>query len=250
MPEETSSDTPQINNPQNPNVPPPTQPPTNNLPPKKPPFLTPRILIIFGIFLIVVLLVFTGMFILLPKTEKQKSQTPITSNSTPVITPTPVPEDALEAPELYPEFEWEEFIESELNKSLSESALYSQKGNWGSIRMNGKEWTASKDNLDRDSMEVLLTGFDVYYNSELTQRGWSYIYEDEQYNLVPLSADGPGGSIWGYIKVNDGKLRVILLQKLTPIEDFGGVATCPCSIGFRVFVSDIESIEELVKRIN
>ena len=202
-----------------------------------------KLFVLLGILTALAILFITGYFLMLLQQNES-------SSATIIPTPTTNPESFFEAPRLYPEFEWEEFIESEFNKSLSESALYSQKGNWGSIRMNGEEWTASKDNLDRDSMEVLLTGFDEYYNSELTQRGWSNIYEDEQYNLVPLSADGPGGSIWGYIKVNDGKLRVILLEKFTPIEGFGGVATCPCDIGFRVFVSDVESIEELVKRID
>lgn len=177
----------------------------------------------------------------------QKKETKIASSSSvPTATPTPTIEDLLEPPELYPEVNWGEFVESEFNKSLGRSALYSR----GPIRMNGMEWEASKDNLNRDSMNALLTGFDKYYDSELTKKGWSNNYQDKQYDLSPLAADGPGGSIWGYIKVNNGKARVILLEKITPVEDFGGVAKCPCDVGLRVFVSDIEPLEELVKRLD
>jgi len=115
--------------------------------------------------------------------------------------------------------------------------------------MNGQEWITSKDNLDRNSMDSLLSGFEQYYDKELTRRGWDTVYKDDLYYFVPLSADGPGGSIWGYIIVKDDKLREVILQKITPIEDFGGVATCPCNVGLRVFVSEIESLEDLIKRV-
>lgn len=82
--------------------------------------------------------------------------------------------------------------------------------------MNGQEWTASKSDLDRESMDKILASFRAYYDGELTKLGWSTNYEDETYNFSPLATDGPGGSVWGYVKVKDGKLREVLLQKITP----------------------------------
>lgn len=115
--------------------------------------------------------------------------------------------------------------------------------------MNGQEWIASEENLDRDLMNKLLVSFREHYDKELTNLGWSAHYEDEMYNFSPLAADEPGGSIWGYVKVKDGKLREVLLQKVTPTEDFGDMATCPCKVTFRVFVSEAVPLEELIKRV-
>mgnify|MGYP001571233576 FL=1 len=154
-----------------------------------------------------------------------------------------------DVPPLFPQVSWEEFKESKGYKSLGEQGLYSQGDVYGSIRMNGQEWIASKKNLDRDSMRKLLVGFREYYDKELTELGWSTSYEDELYDFSPVAAGGPGGSIWGYVKVEDSKLREIVLQEITPIEDFGGMAACPCDVAFRVFVSEAVSLEELIKRV-
>lgn len=152
-------------------------------------------------------------------------------------------------PPLFPQVSWEEFIETQENKLLGEYGLYSQGEIFGSIRMNGQEWTASKGNLDRGSMDKLLASFRSYYDNELTKLGWITYHEDGTYNFSPSAADGPGGSIWGYVKVKDGKIREVLLQNITPIEDFGGRAVCPCNVTFRVFVSEEVLLEELIKRV-
>jgi hypothetical protein len=115
--------------------------------------------------------------------------------------------------------------------------------------MNGKEWIASKSNLSRDSMNNLLKDFGSYYDNKLSAMGWDAYYEDKKYNFSPLAADGPGGSMWGYVKVKDGRLSEVLLATFTPIEDFGGMATCPCDVGFRVFVSEAVPLEELIRRV-
>ncbi|OGM08269.1 hypothetical protein A2159_02230 [Candidatus Woesebacteria bacterium RBG_13_34_9] len=209
-----------------------------------------KIFAFIGTVIAVCIIVVTGVVLYL-KQQKLPESSKIAISTTDNITKTPTKEseDNLEPPELYPELEWEEFVEGKDNKSLGQNGLYSQKDVVGFISMSGQEWTASKDNLDNEAMIILIRDFEEYYDNKLTQQRWDTLYKDDLYNFVPLSADGPSGNIWGYTKVGKNKLRLILLEINKPPEAFGEPVSCPCSVGLRVFVSEIESLGELIKRV-
>ena len=76
---------------------------------------------------------------------------------------------AEDIPPLFPQASWDEFVPvpNEGYKSLGEQGLYSQGEIYGYIRTNGREWTASKSNLDGVSMTELLKDFRSYYDKKL-----------------------------------------------------------------------------------
>ncbi len=157
----------------------------------------------------------------------------------------------LAVPMLFPRVTWTRFQpdESKLRKSLGKESIYVSGKKYGTSSIDGQEWEGSAKNLTREEINTILNDFRNYYASKLTAKGWATEVAYTGYKLSPLFADGPGGSIYGYITLKNGQLRAVILMEETPIENFGSIAKCPCSIGFRVFVSEIVPISGILERI-
>src|SRR3989344_5522919 len=208
-----------MTNPQNQtNISPPAQPPPNNLPPqnsKQPNF---KILITLGIVVVIIILLILGSFVFLSRQEQRTPdslETNINPSPTGVSSPTLSPEEALRAPELYPEFAWEEVDASDSSSLLSEGkyqAPFSVGSSLVIITVSGKEWIY-KETVSSDKREMLKSGFNEYYQKQLNKLGWDInAIEYKNKKIQGPSADGPTGSLKGYIKIAGEKMRLIAVN--------------------------------------
>ncbi|TSC70251.1 MAG: hypothetical protein CEO12_455 [Parcubacteria group bacterium Gr01-1014_46] len=102
--------------------------------------------------------------------------------------------------------------------------------------------------------EKIYSEFSKYYSDLLRQPGWNdgrIQIPSKSLTILPLTADGPLGSAWGYVNISSTTFRVIgLSYQLVkyiqisnndePIE-----GECPCEFEYRVFVSDDVDINTL-----
>lgn len=153
-------------------------------------------------------------------------------------------------PPLFPKVSWSVFHPDEkyLAQGHGKYSLYIQGDAYGSVPIQGQEWYSSNTQLSRQQLDALLEEFRDYYGKKL-QGGWDTSIKIQGYDVAPLFANGPGGSIYGHIALKNNSIREILLQEVSPIEDFGGKATCPCRLGLYVFVSEPLQVEQLLKAI-
>jgi hypothetical protein len=226
--------------------------PQGKLPNQPPNHHRRKIISIFGIIIILVIIICVCLY-LYSNLQKDSSYLNIEINPKPTSLVSQNSElendNTFEVPELYPEVDWNEFTQSENEKSLGQNALYFEKGIYEPIEMGGQEWIASMENLSNEEMHNLISNFNQYYQTELERRSWSNKYEDEHYGFIPIAADGTMGSIWGYLKAKNGKIRVIALEHRQPPESASNSLKCPCDVKFKVFVSEIESMEDLAEGI-
>ncbi|PIY94906.1 MAG: hypothetical protein COY68_00990 [Candidatus Levybacteria bacterium CG_4_10_14_0_8_um_filter_35_23] len=70
-------------------------------------------------------------------------------------------------------------------------------------------------------------------------------------SAVPVVTDGHGGSIWGYIKTCNNKLRLIIFQKDIPVELFGSKPRTESKTLFirhKIFISDIVPLSQIIPK--
>ena len=114
-----------------------------------------------------------------------------------------------------------------------------------------KGWEARKEGLKSEDYTKYQKLFRDYLNSELTKRGWVTDLEVNGKVLQPLTADGPGGEIWGYVKRIGDKFQVIIIQergasyKNEPIYSLR--KDCPCNLSLSVFFSEVFNIDKFLK---
>ncbi|PIR79721.1 MAG: hypothetical protein COU25_03855 [Candidatus Levybacteria bacterium CG10_big_fil_rev_8_21_14_0_10_35_13] len=242
MPEENDNDSLSTSQNQT-NVTPLTQSQSGEQNVQPPEHLKSKILItagaILGIFIMSI-----GVFLFYFLTQdKETTNNPASISSE---APALVAENALEPPELYSEFEWNEitptapfdlpllYIDSEpLDASIS-----------------GREWNYKATEINE--VNSLRSGFDDYYAQETTRLGWNNSLEYKGVNIQALSADGPTGAIIGYLKISRDKIILIMLSVNTEYK--GGrtdenLFSCPCNTEFNVFISDPLFLEGLIKRV-
>lgn len=134
------------------------------------------------------------------------------------------------------------------DSSIEENAFYFD---FKSFPLSLKGWEARKEKLKSEDYTKYQKLFRDYLNSELTKRGWAADIEVNGKILQPLTADGPGGGIWGYVKRSEDQFQVIILQergasyKSEPIYNLQG--DCPCNLSFFVFFSEVFNIDKFLK---
>lgn len=95
--------------------------------------------------------------------------------------------------------------------------------------------------------------FYKFYDDLLTKDGFTQARIDitkDNISIAPLSADGPNGSNWGYVKVDNDKVLYIvfenrLLKDSNPNkEDDSDEKICPCEEEYKITVSDPFTIDK------
>jgi hypothetical protein len=106
-----------------------------------------------------------------------------------------------------------------------------------SIPINGSRWEIdlSKSNQPSVSNEIL-----DYYEEQLVNLGWSEEpIRAGNYEFTPMIADGPMGSVWGYLRMENGIIQEFILSELSIPENNTHRIT--------IYVSDPMSMTDLLK---
>lgn len=199
-----------------------------------------------GKFFVVIVLLLLIFIPLITFILQKKSSKPLESKSL-------QDEQQFVTPPFYPKLLWTPADNQELKKLLSDRMVYySSKNRDGNFSLSGKEWVATKQNISKEELYKLVSDLTNYYEDEFTKRGWIFSTKVNGFLLQPMAADGPGGGIWGYIKVENGILNAIVLQKKIPISLFGPTVRspdpCPCDITFRMFVSNPQDLTKVLPK--
>lgn len=134
------------------------------------------------------------------------------------------------------------------DSSIEENAFYFD---FKGFPLSLKGWEAKKEGLKSEDYTKYQKLFRDYLNSELTKKGWAADLEVNGKVFQPLTADGPGGAVWGYVKRSEDKFQVIIIQergasyKNEPIYSLG--KDCPCNLSFSVFFSEVFNINKFLK---
>lgn len=134
------------------------------------------------------------------------------------------------------------------DSSIEKNAFYFD---FKSFPLSLKGWEARKEGLKSEDYTKYKKLFRDFLNSELTKRGWAAEIEVNGKVLQPLTADGPGGAIWGYVKRSEDKFQVVLIQEINSSQKGQPVSNpnqdCPCSLSFFVFFSEVFNIDRFLK---
>ncbi len=138
---------------------------------------------------------------------------------------------------------------AESDSSIETSALYYD---YDYIPLSLSAWALRRENIGGEEYSRLSDLVGKFLDSEFTNKGWSPEIIVYGKSLQPLTADGPGGRIWGYIKKEDNRFQVVLIQEINTSQKGQPVSNptqdCPCNIEFRVFLSDVEDLDSFLKK--
>ena len=178
--------------------------------------------------------------------QQNESSNPTITVISPTAIPTPTinPDNALEAPKLYPGFEWEETAPTIPTYGFLLYADYEPLD----ISITGREWYYSTNAGTFDELHMLRQRFDDHYGQEINRLAWNNSVKYDNKQIQALVADSPAGGTIGYSKIVGGKMRLIMLDDNTSYRGKstdGRPFSCPCEIELKVFVSDVFSTAEL-----
>ena len=111
-------------------------------------------------------------------------------------------------------------------------------GRYGGISFIGKEWIYKSD---KDSTGPKFPRMGTDDDKMMAQNGWLTEINYNGYRITGLEADGPGSSDWGYVKLENKKLSVILFNYRAHFngpETSENMLNCPCDYEYRVFLGD------------
>ncbi|OGY96280.1 MAG: hypothetical protein A2122_01515 [Candidatus Liptonbacteria bacterium GWB1_49_6] len=192
---------------------------------------------IFLRIVVVFILIFLGYFLL----RSQKGGPKIDSAS-PTSEELSADSAKWNIPPLFPDVAWRTPSQEESHRDYFTIYI----GNGTSLEeLNGTEWIFKQNTQEGD--KTFSQDFEIYYRKEASEKGWGFEIPFKNNTLQAPSADGPMGSLWGYLKRKDNLVRLIGLEShwnytySSPEE--GGV--CPCSEELRVFLSDPLPIDKI-----
>lgn len=154
------------------------------------------------------------------------------------ITSEPLDIDTLlEPPPLFPGLSWQEISDAELEQSWASQDTLSYKDISGDefrrdneyVELNIKKgWSIDID--DEYGLQIK-----EYYRNEFKKFDWSWEVIVHEFEIHGVAAGGPMGSMDGYLKVENGYLREIIL------DERSGQGT-----KFSIFISDIVSLKDII----
>lgn len=145
---------------------------------------------------------------------------------------------------LWPEVEWEK----EENHEFKSAIYYSNQklgdeGVFGDTTVYGTYWKSVNTALTIDSLNLInVHDFSNHYNNLAKNGDWAQNLSYQNFRIMPLFADGPGTSTFGYLdSKHDDKVKAIILSwaYISPFEhtEDGMKFICPCTLELSVFVS-------------
>lgn len=157
------------------------------------------------------------------------------------ITPTPTPDSFIHAEKLNLPSSYMGYTFTKVTQGknvLGKLALYY---NNNGIDLKGAEWVVEKNNLSDKEYMASIKDFETLINTQLQKFGWVTEITVDGHKFAVLSAGGSTGNVYGYLKIIDRKVQVVLLQiKKDKIQ-------CPCSLEFRIFISNVSELSIILK---
>lgn len=135
---------------------------------------------------------------------------------------------------LYPEGDWKE-----AKASLGASAIFVDGGD--PLSAEGEEWHLTISDLSDQGLKDL--DFREHYADLLSSEGWTERIELDGMKYMPIMADGPYSSVWGYLKLEGDAIKVIALAQETSGEQISGpdepvLYSEPYEVSLKVFVGE------------
>lgn len=190
--------------------------------------------------LIIILLVEIALItqaVFYPKTKQQAvSPTPIPS-FVPTATKKLTPNNSIPTLPLYPQFMWTKTSDAD-NKSIektSSTLLYKNAGEPTAIKFSGAEWNTVQKVLSNKELGTVDNAFAKYSDTQLKNSGWDQKTTIGTTTFDTIAADGTTGSIWGYVKVENENLQLIILSEEIEHTKATEPPTCPCTVTYRIF---------------
>ncbi len=130
------------------------------------------------------------------------------------------------------------FIKAKSSEDLGKTALYYD---YNPYPLSGTEWAYTKKVNNEQEYKNALQIFDGFYNAQVQKNGWNNELTVESHNVQPIAADSPAGHLYGYIKYVNGNIQEILLYDQKDSLQY------PTNVQFRVFLSDVKALKDVVK---
>ncbi len=167
-------------------------------------------------------------------------QQPATSSSDKKVEETP-----LDLPPLFPEASWKEE-----GAGTSPMEVISVDGN--GKKLSGNLWSYAENFATMEAFNSGGKGGEIfsYYNDTFSKDGWIDKITAGGHTITAIRADGGGASLMSYIRSEGKGFRVFSLLTQTSFAkgEFPVDAQCPCASTYRVFVSDLLSPSDLLKK--
>lgn len=151
-----------------------------------------------------------------------------------------------ELPVLFPELSWQEvdprnsrMKEYEVLYVTNDEGSYSYSG----VKLPGKEWTTQKSYTADEGWTTISQNLMKYFEDNFSKIGWGSRVQLPGYTLQASAADGPLGSVWGFVGVKDMQVRVVTFEE---VRSDNGQGVCPCKLTYWVNISEITPFEEVL----
>ncbi|MEK7160142.1 MAG: hypothetical protein AAB702_01540 [Patescibacteria group bacterium] len=185
-------------------------------------------------FLIILTAVF-GIFYKQTNLFENKEISKTTANLIPTPTPDPfLYVDKLNLPSSYMGYTFTKLASGSATLGKG-GVLYSDK----SFDLTGTEWIVKKDNVSEEEFQKFKKDFKTFAEIQLFKLDWKTKAEVNGKELTPAVKNTFLSNTWGYIKVSEGKYQALLLKSQK------NKTNCPCNIEFRVFLSNIDELDNL-----
>lgn len=183
------------------------------------------------------------------KTRRAFLPTPI-ANITPTSTQKFYANNTTPELQLYPQFVWTKTSKSD-KKAISNTAgtlLYKNAGDPVNITFSGVEWSTVQKISNDKELGTVYTAFSKFYDTQLTSSGWKQKTEVASTPFESIATDGPTGSMWGYVKVENEKLQLVVLSEEIYSAKETDPPTCPCTVTYRVFITNPTPTANLISK--
>lgn len=119
---------------------------------------------------------------------------------------------------------------------LGENALYVSNE---PISFKGQEWQAVNPSISEKTYYSYKSTFKNFLERELYKKGYVKNLTQNGKMYQTVVADGPTGSQWGYLKISNGKIQVIVVSAEKSLINN--------SFEVKIFLSNVEDLNKILK---
>lgn len=210
--------------------------------------MLPKTVIIVGVIALFLIVLVISAYMLNTKGRIETANVSTTPQKIKTAIPTPKnlgPSGyQFKIPDLYPNLSWTHV--NFRDQRIKSPGLYY---NYEPLKVavSGEEWSAKLSVETDKNYTELISAFSSYYQDTFENLRWKSETKIDGKTLMPIVADGPTGSLWGYLDIADGKMKVVMLSYNTTFSQSKTLPlVCPCNVEFRVFESAVIDLNATV----